>query len=93
MLKGAAEFVAGWCCFECSKSPCQLLLPITDKLLHHVFELHKQGIVVLSHIVCCNASDLCHDFGGKSEKAKANVIFRLLKSSSLNYCMGTHETQ
>ena len=69
------------------------LLPITNKLLWYVFELHDQGIVVMSHIVCHKSCDLCHDFWGKSESAKANVICRWLKSHALKYYMGTSETQ
>ena len=69
------------------------LLPITNELLQHVFELHEQGIDVMYHIVCGKASDLCHDFWVQSERAKANVIFRWLKSHALKYHMDTHETQ
>ena len=53
----------------------------------------QTGIVVSSLIVCCKASDSLCNFWGKSERTKANVIFRWLKSHSLKYCMGTHETQ
>ena len=70
-----------------------LLLPITDELFWHIFQLHHQGTVVLSHIVFHKASELCHDFWEKSERAKANVSFRWLKNHSLKYHMGTHEMQ
>ena len=44
---------------------------------------------MLSCIVCHKASDLC----GKLERVKAYVIFRWLKSHSLQYCIGIYETQ
>ena len=67
------------------------LLPFTDELLWHVFESCKQEILVSSCIECHKA--LCHNFHGKSERAKANIIFRWLKMQSSKCHVGTHETQ
>ena len=44
-----------------------------------------------SCIVPYKASDLCHE--GKLERAKANIIFRWLKSHAIKHQMGTRETQ
>ena len=70
-----------------------LLLTITYELLCYIIELHDQGMVVNSCIVSHNASYLCNDFQEKSERIKANVIFRWLKSHASKYPMHTHQTQ
>ena len=56
MLEDSAEFVACGYCVKCADNS---LLQFTDELLWHVFELHEQGVLVSSHIVCCKASDFC----------------------------------
>ena len=92
-LEGAAELLLDGVLWNVQKIHAGRpgsLLPITNELLWHGFELHEQGIV---RIVCRKASDLCHDFRGKSERAKVNVIFRWVTRQSLEYRMGTHETQ
>ena len=77
--KAQLKFAARWCCVKCAKIHAGLpglLLLITNELLCHVFELCEQELVLSSHIVCCKASDLCCNFMGKAERARANVIFR-----------------
>ena len=46
------------------------LLPITNEILWYVFELHEQGIVVTSCILCCKESYLCHDFWGNLKEQR-----------------------
>ena len=44
-------------------------------------------------ILFCMASDLCHEFWGKSERAKSNTVLSLLKGQALKYQIDTFETQ
>ena len=70
-----------------------LLAPHEDFLLRYVFELCKQGMVVMMQIVSRKASYLCQIFCAKSDSAKSLILYRWLKALGLRYRVGTHESQ
>ena len=66
---------------------------LDDFLLRFVFELCKQGMVVITQIMSRKASDLCRIFRAKSDSANSLIVYRWLKAQGSRYWMGTHESQ
>ncbi len=73
--------------------PLGQLKAIEEPLLHHIFELHEQGVTVSTFQMVVRASQLCPTFGSKHFVARCSAVKRFVCAHSFDYRMGTHLLQ
>ncbi len=73
--------------------PLSQLEGIEEPLLHYIFEMREQGVIIKLWNVALRASYLLPEFRKKSFTAQVSVVKRWLVAHSMRYQMGTHTRQ
>ena len=73
--------------------PLSQLRAIEGALLHYIFELREQGVMVNMFMVMLRASFISPEFHEKSFTACCSCVKRFLIAHSFSYQMGTHTSQ